>query len=89
MEKSLQWEELSQAVEAQVREIVNQADSRELGELIIPWLAEISLPNDRGQELLETLMTSLAKDGLPIDRVMRIAFMLGAAWQKACDASQE
>ena len=88
MAKSKQWEELAQAVEAQVTEIVNQADSRELGELIVPWLSEVSLPNGRGLELLDTLLTNLAKDGLP-DRAMRVAFMLGAAWQKACDESQE
>jgi hypothetical protein len=90
MEKSQQWQELAQAIESQVGEIVNQADSRELGELVIPWLTEVSIPNDRGQELLDTLMQGLARtESLNIDRAMRMAFLLGAAWQKACDESAE
>ena len=90
MEKSQQWQELAQAIESQIGEIVDKADSHELGEMIIPWLTEVSMPNNRGQELLCTLMQDMARsENLNIDKAMRVAFMLGAAWQKACDKSAE
>lgn len=82
--------QLTAAVEKQIREIVDQSDVKDLADILLPWLSEISLPNDQGQELLDTLMQGLAKaQELKVDTAMRVAFLLGAAWQKACDVSGE
>ena len=80
--------QLASAVQNQIRDIVDQSDVKELADMLLPWMQEISWPNDRGSDLFDLLLQKVAR-GQPPDRALRVAFMLGAAWQKACDESEE
>ena len=80
--------QLAAAMGKQIREIVDQSDVKEMADILLPWLVEISWPNERGSDLFDLLLQKIAQ-GQPPDRALRVAFMLGAAWQKACDESED
>ena len=80
--------QLAAAVEKQVRDIIDQSDVKDMADMLLPWLQEISWPNKRGSDLFDLLLQKVTQ-GQPPDCALRVTFMLGAAWQKACDESEE
>jgi len=73
----------------QANEVVDQGVSHELAEDLLPWLAEVALPNEKARVGFQTLFKGiLDSPGSCAMRAVWLAWLMGAAWQRLADYAE-
>ena len=65
-----------------VAQILRDKDVSDLARSLIVWTQELSAPNEDTRVALDAILQDVTKE-LPVHRAIRIAFYLGAAWQRS------
>jgi hypothetical protein len=74
----------------QANELVDQEVSHELAKDLLPWLAEVALPNEKAKVGFQTLFKGILNSpGSCVIRGMWLAWLMGAAWQRLADYAEK